>query len=123
MTKLTRPALAASTLIIQAGLSVGCTNNDPVDQITLETGESQTVTVATHCGYETLEIDINGSAWSTEDLDADPAGYLAEPAWPKTGDSTEMELNLVDQETLEATVPGSGVTHTYHPDASPVGCD
>jgi hypothetical protein len=94
----------------------------PIDRVSLAPGDERNVTLAVHCGYETLELDINGSSWTTKGLGVDEAGNPAEPGWPPTGGTVELTLRMVDDTTLVATAPGTGITHTYHPDPSPAGC-
>ena len=96
-----------------------CSNQEAVS---LKVAETKTVSVLTHCGYQTLELDINDSAWSTDELTEDAVGNLHEPAWPQSGGLVEMEVELIDSETLLATVPGTGVTHTYSLNTNPSGC-
>jgi len=94
-----------------------------VNSVNLDLGDRETVTITAHCGVATLEVDINGQTWSTRTLPEDAGGNPVEPAWlASLGDIVELELALIDALTLSATVPDSGVTHIYHPDASPPGC-
>ncbi len=109
--------MLASVVIFGCGL-----DNGPADSISMDVGEAVEVTVATHCGFETLEININGSSWSTDELEEDEAGNLVEPAWPVADDVVRLELELVDGETLLASVPGTEVVHTYRPDSNPPPC-
>jgi len=78
----------------------------------------------THCGVEWLPVRVNGQAWKAIDLDkADATGVDPVPrAWGVANDPLDLELTLVDDATIEATVPGSGVTVTYVPATDPPGC-
>ena len=103
-------------------LAVTACSQEPDFQITLEVGEQKTVTVSTHCGFETLEIDVNGQSWTTQAIPNDAVGNPVEPAWSRPGGEAEMELTLLDEQTLSASEVGSGVSHEYHPDPNPPGC-
>lgn len=92
------------------------------NQVNLDVGDPKTVTISSHCGFETLEIDINGQTWTTKGIPDDDVGNAVEPAWSRGGGEVQMELTLIDEVTLLATEVGSGVAHTYEPDPSPGGC-
>lgn len=103
-------------------VAAGCADTQsPVNSIELQPGDTETVLVSTHCGYESLEIDINNLTWTTADLGTDEAGNPTEAAWPND-EAVRLQLELIDATTLEVTVPGTGIIHTYHPDANPLGC-
>ena len=78
---------------------------------------------STHCGYERLELLINGGFWATETLGADSAGNPTELSWPQGTQSVELRLELIDQNTLSVTAPGSDVFHTYSPIETEPWCE
>lgn len=92
------------------------------NRVDLKVGDRKTVTITSHCGFETLEIDINGQVWTTRGIPDNDVGNAVEPAWSRSGGEVEMELTLLDERTLSATEVGSGVSHKYSPDPNPPGC-
>ncbi len=88
----------------------------------LAPGEHKTLQVNTHCGYETLLIEINGLIWTTETLGTSSGGNPEEADWRNGHEWATFRLELIDDQTLRVTQPGSTATHTYHPDPSPPGC-
>ena len=38
------------------------------NRISLDPGETETVHITAHCGFSTLELDVNEQTWSTNDL-------------------------------------------------------
>lgn len=122
-----REALA---VVVLATLVGGCQNAEPLTPddaparaLELAPGESVAVVVATHCGYEWLELTVNDQLWRTAELDVDQVGNVTEPAWPQGVPSAELELHLVDEGTLEVTAAGSTVSHTYAPATGSSGCE
>jgi hypothetical protein len=91
--------------------------------VSLEPGQKTTGFVATHCGYERLAVTINGRFWMTESLGTDSAGNPTEPDWPYGTQKAEMQLELLDSETLRVKAVGSEVTHTYHPVETEAWCE
>ena len=77
-----------------------------------------------HCGFSTLEFDVNGESWTSDDLPLDSAGNLTEPAWEPPGEAGlyELEITLIDKSTLSVTKRGSGAIHIYQPDPNAPGC-
>lgn len=112
--------LRISFVAVGLALVAGCAQST-ASSVALDPGESATIALFTHCGYENLG-DINGLTWVTNELAADEAGNPIEDAWPNGFEETEFELFLVDETTLEVTAKGTGVTHTYQPDPNPPGC-
>jgi hypothetical protein len=125
----TRPSKLAALVAVSAILVAACASGDGyrrdpvVNSIELQPGDSTTAVISTHCGYEWLEVDINGQSWTTTELGTDSAGNPTELAWPQGVQGTELQLRLVDESTLEVTAPGTDVIHTYRPDPEPRGCD
>lgn len=93
--------------------------DDVVHELELGPGEHRTATISTHCGYETLLVDINGMTWSTSELRGSPA---QEPTWPNGYEWATFEFSLVDDQTLSVRAEGSEVSLTYRPDLDPPGC-
>jgi uncharacterized protein YcfL len=91
--------------------------------VSLEPGQKTTGFVATHCGYERLAVTINGRFWMTDSLGADSAGNPTEPDWPYGTQKAELQLELLDSETLRVKAVGSEVTHTYHPVETEAWCE
>lgn len=91
--------------------------------IELQPAESVTAVVSTHCGYEWLEVVINGETWSTSELGSDDAGNPTEPAWPQGQQQAELVLELVEEDELEVTAVGTDISHTYLPASRPSGCE
>ena len=118
--------LAIVTLTLACGCGVGDSPPTPdgplVRSMELQPGESATAAVSTHCGYEWLEVVINGETWTTTELGSDDAGNSTEPAWPH-GQQAELVLNLVDDDELEVTAVGTEISHTYLPASRPSGCE
>jgi hypothetical protein len=94
-----------------------------VRSLELRPGESATALVSTHCGYEWLEVEINGELWITTDLGSDSAGNPTEPAWPQHQPAAELDLTLVAEDHLDVTAVGTDVTHSYAPAPGPSGCE
>jgi len=116
--------------IVTLMLACGCGVDDsppaadpPVRSLELQPGESATALVSTHCGYEWLEVVINGETWMTTELSSDSAGNPAEPAWPRGQPAAELELTLVEEDQLDVTAVGTDVTHGYVPASRPSGCE
>ena len=108
-------------LVVVALVGTACAQG--IDgRVNLDVGDQIRVSITSHCGLETLEIDINEQTWTTETIPQDAAGNAVEPAWTRTGGVVEMELTLVDEDTLSATEVGSGVFHEYSPNSNPDGC-
>lgn len=119
------------SLLLTLALIVGCSPQlvapaNKMDQvmysISLEPGQKITGLVATHCGYERLEVTINGRFWMTDSLGADSAGNPTEPDWPQGAQSAELQLELLDFETLKVKAVNSEITHTYRPFESEAWC-
>ena len=91
--------------------------------VSLEPGEKMSGFIATHCGYERLEVTINGRFWMTDSLGADSAGNPTEPDWPQGTQSAELQLGLLDSETLRVRAVSSEVTHLYHPVVTEAWCE
>lgn len=91
-------------------------------EVSLEPGQKTTWVVSTHCGYERLEATINGRIWMTDSLGTDSAGNPTEPDWPNGTQSAELQLELLDSETLRVKAVSSEVTHTYHPVETEAWC-
>ena len=91
--------------------------------VSLEPGEKMSGFIATHCGYERLEVTINGRFWMTDSLGADSAGNPTEPDWPQGTQSAELQLGLLDSETLRVRAVSSEVTHMYHPFVTEAWCE
>lgn len=112
-------------LVLVAALAVGCGGtSDPEGaapgtlvayDVSLAVGQSVTRNVSTHCGYERLELFVNGGFWATETLGADSAGNPTELSWPQGTQSAELRLELVDENTLSVSATGSDVFHEYRP--------
>jgi hypothetical protein len=105
-------------------LIAGCSTEDvapanklPVvmHKVRLEPGQKTTGFISTHCGYERLEVTINGRFWMTDSLGTDSAGNPTEPDWPQGTQSAELQLELLDSESLSVRAVSSEVTHIYHP--------
>ena len=90
--------------------------------VQLEPGEETTEYVSSHCGYEWLLVEVNGARWVTKTLGSDSAGNPTETAWPN-GQATYLKMTLIDSSTLDVTVPGSGVSHSYSPGSDWPGCE
>jgi len=95
----------------------------PIRSLELQPGESATALVSTHCGYEWLEVEINGELWMTTELSSDSAGNPAEPAWPRGQPAAALELTLVAEDHLDVTAVGTEVTHSYAPASRSSGCE
>ena len=91
--------------------------------VSLEPGQKETRFISTHCGYERLEVTINGRFWKTDSLGADSAGNPTEPDWPQGTQSAELQLELLDSETLRVRAVSSEVTHMYHPVVTEAWCE
>ena len=91
--------------------------------VSLEPGQKETMFISTHCGYERLEVTINGRFWKTDSLGADSAGNSTEPDWPQGTQSAELQLELLDSETLRVRAVSSEVTHLYHPVVTEAWCE
>jgi hypothetical protein len=125
--------LLVTVLALVAALAVGCTGTSDPDagvpesiaarDLTLAVGQSETAIVSTHCGYERLELEINGAFWATETLGADSAGNPTEPSWPQGTQSAELRLELIDPTTLSVRALGSDVSHEYHPVETEPWCE
>lgn len=125
--------LLTGVFVLAVSLAVGCSGtSDPEDgaqttlvayDVSLAVGQSETRTVSTHCGYERLELLINGGFWATETLGADSAGNPTELSWPQGTQSVELRLELIDQNTLSVTAPGSDVFHNYSPIETEPWCE
>jgi hypothetical protein len=98
-------------------------DESPTRALQIDVGSTVSAAVTTRCGFEWLEVEINGLFWSTDELKLDAAGNPVEPAWPTDTATTQLDLTLVDPGTLKATAPGSRVTHTYRPVADRPGCE
>jgi hypothetical protein len=92
---------------------------DVAAEIELEPGQHTTAPLLTHCGYETLTVDINGQTWTTAEL---PEPIPQEPTWPNGVERAVFRLALLDDETLKVTAEGSEVSLTYRPDPDPPSC-
>ena len=131
MNMIDRPLLG--TLVLVAALAMGCSGtSDPEEDVpesvvtydlTLAVGQAETRTVSTHCGYERLELEVNGGFWATETLGADSAGNPTELTWPQGTQSAELRLDLIDPTTLTVSAPGSDVSHDYHPIETDPWCE
>ena len=91
--------------------------------VSLEPGQKETRFISTHCGYERLEVTINGRFWKTDSLGTDSAGNPTEPDWPQGTQSAELQLELLDSETLRVRAVSSEVTHMYHPVVTEAWCE
>ena len=91
--------------------------------VSLEPGQKETRFISTHCGYARLEVTINGRFWKTDSLGADSAGNPTEPDWPQGTQSAELQLELLDSETLRVRAVSSEVTHMYHPVVTEAWCE
>lgn len=100
----------------------GCSGQDvPVNAINLEVGESRTATISTHCGYEWLEVDINGQTWRSLDLPLSN-GNRVEPTWPNGFEQAEFVFTLEEADVLEVRAASSDVAYSYNPVAEHPGC-
>lgn len=115
---LLRPVCLAVLVLISCSSDGPGANEDTVHQFELEPGQSKTAAIITHCGHKTLQVDINGQVWTTEDL---PRAIPREPTWPD-GERATLHFTLLDHQTLSVTAKGSEVSLTYHPDPDPPGC-
>lgn len=108
--------------VLFAVVLAGCSRGE-VTSVELDPGDTQKVTTVAHCGFTTLEITVNGQAWSSDELPVTAASNPVEPAWQPSGEAGyELELTLIDKQTLSVTVSGSGVSHIYMPEPNPPGC-
>lgn|GEM_PF-1193100 len=120
--------LATAALV---GLLVGCQDDAgpsadlgaPTRDLELAVSDTVTAVVATHCGYEWLEVVVNDQLWRTAELGADEGDATTEPEWPEGEAAAQLELHLVDADTLEVTAVGSDVTRVYEPTTEPSGCE
>ena len=92
-------------------------------EVSLEPGQKTTGLVSTHCGYERLEVAINGRFWMTDSLGVDSAGNPTEPDWPNGTQSAELQLELLDSESLSVRAVSSKVSHMYHPFVIEAWCE
>jgi len=90
--------------------------------VTLSVGESIEITIPTHCGYEWLEVEINGGTWRTDGLPLTDTGVPREPTWPNGEASVEFVIMLIRDDALDVRAIGSIVTHRYVLDKNPPGC-
>jgi len=91
--------------------------------VRLELGQKTTGFISTHCGYERLLLTINDRFWMTDSLGADSAGNPTEPDWPQGTQSAELQLELLDSESLSVRAVSSEVTHIYHPVETEAWCE
>jgi hypothetical protein len=116
-------AAAVSVLLAGCGDDPSTTAEASSEEITyqveLEPGETKTVVLSTHCGYSTLLADINGGAWTINEL---RGPFHQEPSWLNGHEWATFELTLVDNGTLSVTMPGSDVSLSYEPDRDPPDC-
>ena len=121
-----------SSFFLALVLLAGCSTEsavpvNPMDNVmytvSLEPGQKTTAFIATHCGYERLEVTINGRFWMTDGLGTDSAGNPTEPDWPYGTQQAEMQLELLDSETLKVKAVNSEITHTYHPVETEAWCE
>jgi len=115
-------------LVLIAGCSteyVAPANKLPVvmHTVRLELGQKTTGFISTHCGYERLLLTINDRFWMTDSLGADSAGNPTEPDWPQGTQSAELQLELLDSESLSVRAVSSEVTHIYHPVETEAWCE
>lgn len=94
----------------------------PTFSATLAEGETLTIWIDGHCGYEWLSTRINGERWRGEDLVPNSAGNLR-PVGLAGGDPAQFELRLLDDTTLLVRAVESDVTHVYRPDPDPRLCE
>jgi len=124
VTRLTGVVILALTLAGGCGLTDSPqATASPVRSLELQPGESATALVSTHCGYEWLEVEINGELWMTTGLGSDSAGNPTEPAWPQHQPAAELDLTLVTEDHLDVTAVGTDVSHSYAPAPGPSGCE
>ncbi len=98
-------------------------NSGSVDNaVRLDVGKATEVTVSTHCGYQWLEIDINGRTWTTNKLPLTETGLPQEPTWPNGDEQGEFVLTLIEDELLDVRAMDSEVSYLYVPDSNPPGC-
>ena len=100
--------------------AVGCSDLDE-GPVSLEPGESTQRMISTHCGYDTLAVDINGQTWSTIDIPLNDIGSRIEPSWP-TDQNIVFNLELLDEHTLLVMPVDSDIGHIYRADLPPRGC-
>lgn len=114
-----RSVLFLVALTAFAGCSAGGDSQDASSavaySVNLEPGQSTTEVISTHCGYERLEVSINGQFWMTDGLGTDSAGNPTEPDWPQGTQTAELELELLNLETLRVNAVDSEVAHIYRP--------
>jgi hypothetical protein len=115
-------------LVLIAGCSteyVAPANKLPVvmHSVRLEPGQKTTGFISTHCGYKRLLLTINGRFWMTDSLGTDSAGNPTEPDWPQGTQSAELQLELLDSESLSVRAVSSEVTHMYHPFVTEAWCE
>jgi hypothetical protein len=120
--------VACGVVVLAVALAGGCGTDappaaTPVRSLELGPGESATALISTHCGYEWLEVEINGAVWMTTELGADSAGNPTELAWPQNQPAAELELTLVADDHLDVTAVGTDVTHAYEPATGASGCE
>ncbi len=123
MKRLGMISVRLALVVVLVSLLGACAPGATVNS-SLNPGESKTVHMVAHCGFRTLDFYVNDQAWSTVGLPKDSAGNPVEPAWEPAGENGlhELEITLIDDETLSVTKPGSGVTHVYTPNPDPPGC-
>lgn len=100
---------------------VGCSGGLDQGPVSLEPGQSTKRLISTHCGYDTLTVDINGQTWSTNDIPLNEIGARIEPRWP-SDQNIVFELELVNERTLLVRPVDSDIGHIYRPDLPPDGC-
>jgi hypothetical protein len=113
-------------LFVALVVGAGCASQDAAPDIayrlSLEPGQSTVEVISTHCGYERLEVLINGKFWMTDGLAADEAGNPTEPDWPQ-GQKAELELELLDRDMLRVKAVDSDVAHVYQPVETEPWCE
>ena len=103
-------------------LLTGCSPQaSPVNAFDLQIGESVTETISTHCGYEWLEVDINGQTWRSVDIPR-TNGNRIEPTWPNGFQQVEFEFILQEPGVLEVRATSSDISYSYAPVTEHPGC-
>lgn len=98
----------------------------PADVSQVEIGRTYEFFVTAHCGFGSLNQEIDGSHWYVAEADRVPHAFDAAMAAASKRDPQAWgisgELHYADEDTMVLSVPETGESLTYSPTQTPWAC-